>query len=612
MKLKLKLDKKTLQEFFIEQSEKVAFGAVVVLVLLVVYFALAHGERYGRTPAQLIKAALQGEEQMKQSPPEPGVTVADYVSKARRSRVRIEEKPYAYTALFDSPLFPQKGLRNVPAIYAVQQLRGAAERGAFRIATKEAAARNEPARPPRGDRRPTAVAAANRPTEEIRGQRWVSLVALVPVEKQLTAFKEALSGTVFSDPQRDVPEYLGFWVERVEVASPGEAADPNWEKPTTFNLQQAVRNAEDEWPQSVTQRGSDVVPEKYLDELLVFPLGPLVDRPWGPNQAHGPEIPIKKLDVLRADGGVEGGGIRDPRRRLPGPGADGEVAAPGDSPFDVPEPKSDRPNKTPAPKDVRPAEEDKAPEYKLCRFFDYTVEPGKHYVYRICVALRNPNYELKPALLKKPELAKDKYLKTNWSEPSPVISVPRDVSVLAVSVKPPLRQAGEPSGRVLVTRWVHRKGLEAFKEFSVVRGQVANFLDETFKPPRTAIHAGRGAIGGDVTAGTTKSIKLNFVADATTIDLRGGGRLPGKRGSDPMFEPGEVLLLDSDGTLAVRNEMEDLPVVEDLTSAGQEPEQPEGMTPGGLTSGPSSTSALEKMFDGTSKKKPPKKKINNE
>ena len=153
MKLKLKLDKKTLQEFFIEQSEKVAFGAVVVLVLLVVYFALAHGERYGRTPAQLIKAALEGEKQMEQSRPEPGMTVADYVSKARRSRVHIEEKPYVFAAVIDNPLFPPRLLRDMPPVYAVQQLRGAAERGAFRIATREAAARDEPARPPRRDRR---------------------------------------------------------------------------------------------------------------------------------------------------------------------------------------------------------------------------------------------------------------------------------------------------------------------------------------------------------------------------------------------------------------------------------------------------------------------------
>jgi len=606
MKLKLKLDKKTLQEFFIEQSEKVVFGAVVVLVLLVVFFALAHAERYGRTPAQLVKAALEGEKQMEQSRPESGVTVADYVSKAKRSRVHIEEKPYAYSVTIDEPLFPQRRLRDMPPVYAVQQLRGAAERGAFRIGTKEAAARDEPARPPRGGRRPPAVAAVNRSDEEIRGQRWVSLVALVPVEKQLTAFKEAFSGTVYSDPQRDVPDYLDFQVERVEVASPGEAADPDWEKAKskkTFTLKAAVRKAEDEWSptQTRTPTGSDVVAEKFLDEHLVFPLGPLIDRPWGPSVTHEPQIPMTNLDVLRADRGMEGGPRTDPRRRPPAPGPDGEVAPDAASPFD-PEAKPDQP-KTPDRAPVRSAEEDKAPEYKLCRFFDFTVEPGKHYVYRICLALRNPNYKLKPAYLKKPELAKGSYLKTTWSEPSPVVSVPRDVSILAVAVKPPVRQAGEPLARVLVTKWVHRKGIEAFKEFSVVRGQVANFLDETFKPPRTAMHTGYGGLGGGVTAGPTASIKLHYATNATTIDLRGGGRLPGKKGNE-MFEPGEILLLDSDGTLAVRNEMEDAPAVEDFTSAGQEPEQPEGMRPDGLWNGPPPMGALE-MLDGTPKKKPP-------
>ena len=74
-----------------------------------------------------------------------------------------------------------------------------------------------------------------------------------------------------------------------------------------------------------------------------------------------------------------------------------------------------------------------------------------------------------------------------------------------------------------------------------------------------------------------------------------------------MFEPGEVLLLDTDGTLLMRNEMEDAPVVEDLTNAGQEPEQA-GQMPGrmmGPGGGPPPRGGLE-MLEGTPKKKLPK------
>ena len=109
------------------------------------------------------------------------------------------------------------------------------------------------------------------------------------------------------------------------------------------------------------------------------------------------------------------------------------------------------------------------------------MEPNKQYVYRVCLALGNPNQGVKPAFLKKPELAKETYLKTKWSEPSPVIAVPRDTRILLVSVKPP-RAGGEPTGEILITKWVEQTGVEVFiKESPIVRGQVLNFPDRTGK-----------------------------------------------------------------------------------------------------------------------------------
>ena len=94
---------------------------------------------------------------------------------------------------------------------------------------------------------------------------------------------------------------------------------------------------------------------------------------------------------------------RDPEAGPPAP--DGKVAPEGGSPADA----------------GRPAN-------LLFRFFDYHVAPGKHYVYRVQLALRNPNYKFKPvSQLKSPDLADKLYLTTTWSDPTSVISVPGSV-----------------------------------------------------------------------------------------------------------------------------------------------------------------------------------------
>jgi hypothetical protein len=52
------------------------------------------------------------------------------------------------------------------------------------------------------------------------------------------------------------------------------------------------------------------------------------------------------------------------------------------------------------------------------------------------------------------------------------------------------------------------------------------------------------------------TFKADFNSDATVIDLRGGERLSG-RGGTALTAPGEILLLDADGFLVVRDELDD-------------------------------------------------------
>jgi hypothetical protein len=201
------------------------------------------------------------------------------------------------------------------------------------------------------------------------------------------------------------------------------------------------------------------------------------------------------------------------------------------------------------------AEEQKDLGFRLFRFFDFKVEPGKQYIYRVQLALANPNYGMKAAVLKKAELAQKQFLKTGWSEPSPIISVPRDTRVLVNAVKPPPRANAEPTATITVLKWLIRSGIKVSHEFpQVTRGQLANFGD-------IAVHEAGGPV--------------NFFSDATVVDVRGGDHL-GKKTST-LTTAGEILLMDADGSLSVRNEVDDSAACRRLAEAVKEatPRQPQ-------------------------------------
>ena len=245
-----------------------------------------------------------------------------------------------------------------------------------------------------------------------------------------------------------------------------------------------------------------MVHPQYINPRLAFPLGPLQGRTWGDQKlagsfAHEPEIPVAA--AASWNGGQVGAGMppapppvtpttssgtpdgkgTDNNEEPPDIGGDGRPIAPGAQ-------------ASPPP---AAAAENRPQEYMLLRFFDFHVEPGRHYVYRVKLVLRNPNYipeagaadagttTLKVYQLKDPGLAKSKsrYLETPWSEPSPVVSTPHDTRVLVVSVAPKLGR-GDPTGMVMVAKWMQRKGFEAFDDFAVCRGQVINFADKVFTP----------------------------------------------------------------------------------------------------------------------------------
>ena len=85
---------------------------------------------------------------------------------------------------------------------------------------------------------------------------------------------------------------------------------------------------------------------------------------------------------------------------------------------------------------------------------------------------------------------------------------------------------------------------------------------------------GMGPMGGigrmpqAMDPGKNDTFEADFNSNATTIDIRGGERLSG-RGENAVTTPGEMLLLDADGFLIVRNELDDASTRKQVTTARQ-------------------------------------------
>ena len=259
MKLKLKLDKKTLLDFLLQNVEKIVFGVIVLVFVLMLYSSLSTAGRFDKTPEELQADVAKGRHDIESTPPDPKLEVIDYVSQAKRSRVRIEEKPYVNSVTWDPPLFENRPLRDAPPLFTVQELRGSAGMGAFH--TVPAARLEQPEHRTRRNATsarigPSDSAAGAMPGlmparaaggEDIRGQRWIVITGLVPIEKQETAYADTFKQSLGYDPQNDYPMYLGYCGGACGGGQRGRRGPSRLVQGDQVHLEQGHREASQEW-----------------------------------------------------------------------------------------------------------------------------------------------------------------------------------------------------------------------------------------------------------------------------------------------------------------------------------------------------------------------------
>jgi hypothetical protein len=463
--------------------------------------------------------------------------------------------------------------------------------------------------------RPNMAAAPGLP---VRNESWVAVLAKVPIKGQVEKYRDALAKASGYNDQYDMPQYIGYVVERAEITEEGQqkwVALPSVLKRTIID---AMESRPIEPP--------ELANPKYTHPLLTWPLPPMVLRPWGDEVTHS-DLPIptpedmyeEQMEAAEAaeqkpkEGEEEGDEFAAQQRRerdaaAPamgggefGRGAYGDQGMYGRPPMGGFGGEMGRGmggyggefgggfggemgrgyggygemamgRGSGAYENLPEKPWDMKTKYYLFRYYDNTVEPGRRYRYRVKLALADVNSDsperriaeryLDPTVnTRKAEGPKDRtgkpvrYRFTEWSEPSPVAAVPQPGLIYMAQVKPSANATTEPQALVLV------KSLdaEAVAEVGLAdwfsRGSVVNRMGEQAQIIWSPTFQVEDRDGE-----RRPSPEFDFVTGVTLLDFTGGEVLNRNR---ELLAPARALVMDATGRMSVEEELADeMPVRE--------------------------------------------------
>lgn len=681
MKLKLKLDKQTLQEFFFLHVEKIVLGGVVgVLVLLVMLgYRL---EALNETPDALQTKIADATNKVN----DPRNWEAMAIAEERKVTLDIPEKvsagwkpvePNIYSC--PTPINPaniaKNKLRTDPKIYAPLNVRVAAITGPLAIQVDKDArnvrdplgagsstSSNQPTTPnttvpkdkkkgatqPPGKRPPPGSGAGTEYEIEgmafgpegpgaypmypmgpsaggdQRGQSerdegfvpggmantWIAasaivVQAVVPWEKQFEEYRRCFEKSQDFRIDRDVPFYVMFTVERADVTE-NPSADPatlKWTVPLGYV---ASRRELAKWGGFP----NEVLNAEYLDRGLTFPAPPFIYRDLTAAMTH-PDIPRVDHEeqttetVAAKEEPMNEEELFSARANDPRLGSRGG-SNPEYGPMGISSGRAARPIFTHLPATARTvfdnmtgssggemgsmmmqgsggqnaANVDKVAEsirkYKLIRFTDSTVKPGKLYRYRVKVAIEDPNHPYvygstnrDPAQQTLDEKVKNRlkglanqetksrlfYRESDFSPPSDPIGLPATEHYFAATVKPPQGQniredrplviAKEQEARLVAVKFDaedKKVDVPGVTTTMVKRGALLYF-----KPSKVEVRH-------PISATTQELHDYSFELSSVVADMRGGEPV-GNKGK--LVTPAEILVFDGDNNFHFLNDTED-------------------------------------------------------
>lgn len=540
-----------IKAFFLLHAEKIVLAVFVPLALYIAY----QGTKYQPLtwqPDSLRQASDAADNFIRtneRKASDVGVVITPYDTHAEWIKVGVQPTYYRTETLWMPPLFPERLKRGEVPLFAVHDLNATSGLGAVPIDS------NFP------------LAGTLRSETGRVGKRWAVITGLIPIKQQLDVYVNAYSASAYPDPERDTPAYYYYEIQRAEAQPGRAAADLQW---TKLDIYQTTRKNLALWG---GVSAADPVDPTYLAPVpsanafpMAFPLPP-VDKPFGEEVAHPPEIPL--LTKSQTELMKEEEKIQQKRLEKIFDGSEEDILK--SDPF------TNTPSTAERARRERDVEESEIKpvlvEHYLFRFFDYDVEPGKTYRYRVRLYLVNPNYRLGENYLLDPALATERFLTTNFSDISNTVTIPLESRVLVGNVIAPSGRTpwDSPAASILAVYFNMEDGSEWYIERErAYRGQTVNYLKQEgvnpmIAPTTTTPEPAPGRRPPRTRQPVVDESKktIDFISEVCLLDMTGGISLVRTSVNAPeLRSPGKTLVLEPSGNMLIRQVDTDLAEVE--------------------------------------------------
>lgn len=628
----MKTNKPGKQNILFLHVEKIVFGVLILATLYYCYSATSLPQ-ISWTHQQLTQDATTAQQTIESSQFVADLVPANYNVRARDIRTGFPHANYRTVDKWEPAVFPEKVFRKNPEphqLFTVVKLRAVNGMGAV-MTRREQSIFDSTSPSTQGMSQDMGAfgsttgmgTGGSTAADRIETAHWVLLTGLIPYEEQLREYTRLYANAMHSSAA-DYPTYLFIDIERNEIGDNNPDGSPRWVDIDPY--EQFVENNK-RWA-GISPDPVDInytLPPPSMDfQPMASRLPPLANRQFGPEVAYPPYIPLMSdslrdimiyqqnlqnmiqenqrnltpedirknrageldrllggsgtgtSDMSGTGGGMGTSGMYQGGGNAMNTGMTGRTGMGGDSfgsasgsGMGMATNVNDWSVLTKRPPSVVVNM-----KYRLFRFFDFTVEPGKSYQYRVKLGLKNPNYRLNDRFLTE-EAAKTKWepvLYTDFSLPSGKVAVNSNARILVQDVGsfPSTNRAWQAQNATIASIVYSDEDNEDYiaKNKSAAPGGVLNFaktlgepISSYSSPGGTSTPGGSSDMGYSSPSGTTPptvakaSKTLDHVSGECLLDVVGKRRLVG---SNAEHTPaGKVMVMAFDGTLSIRAVKED-------------------------------------------------------
>jgi hypothetical protein len=479
--------------------------------------------------------------------------------------------PMPPLAVFNKPLFGELARRSSPDILPIEDLRAVVGVAVMARKPKPVGDRpvpdrplnldannpTKPGKPPRGGARGAPV--PPQPPQppnmgpvpvqldpnafQAKIVPYVIVTGLIPVAKQQEEYDRRFETASFRDPVLDTPSWNNYRLEKTEVL-PGTA-----EKWTPVDMKTVARRYASDWaglqpeplllpfllPPELERRDPTQSPLPFC-----IPVPQLAESSWGFNAMHPWLVDYLEQDAVARKAQAEADREKAEANTNVFGGATGMSPSGGFGPPGMPGMPMSPDGASMMPGSMMPGADGqlaKGPEYRLFRFIDLAVVPGRTYRYRVKTVCWNPNLNVPSRHLVDAAIAKETTLESPESNATAPVVVPDGNRMLVQPMKKQDLKRLKP-GMVSTMILGEKPAANSFALRSLVMevGGIANVDPAQNKRGDPRSH-------GDA-----------IVTDRVLLDVRGKleDRAETRTGKPtPPPEPLEMIFLRPDGTFEV-------------------------------------------------------------